>query len=68
MIAATVLLIGWDIYAYVKGGGEATISSVILDTSKEFPPLPFAFGVYAAIFFGRKRINKWHHRKLKFVT
>jgi len=51
LIAAIVLLIGWDIFAYIKGGGEATISSVILDTSKEFPPLPFAFGVLCGHLF-----------------
>jgi len=51
IVIATVGLIGWDIFAYVKGGGEATISSVILDTSKNFPPLPFAFGVLCGHLF-----------------
>lgn len=51
IILSTVLIIGWDIFAYAKGGGVATISSVLLDTSKEYPVLPLAFGVLCGHLF-----------------
>lgn len=55
ILLSTVLIIGWDILAYVKGGGVATISSVILDTSRKAPPLPFAFGFLCGHLFWPQR-------------
>lgn len=45
MAVALVLLVGWDIFAYVKAGREATISDILLDWSQRWPVIPLAFGV-----------------------
>ena len=51
IITATLGLIGWDIYAFLKGGSMVTISLVILGWSKDYPILPFAFGVLCGHLF-----------------
>jgi len=43
----------YDIVALVKGGGEATISVVILEASHNYPIIPFLFGVLMGHFFWR---------------
>ena len=47
----TIGLISWDVFAYINGGSMVTISLVILGWSREFPPLPFAFGVLCGHLF-----------------
>lgn len=51
LLFVTVFLIVWDIIVYVKVGSPATISVVILNWSKEYPVLPFAFGVLCGHLF-----------------
>jgi hypothetical protein len=52
IIALTVLVLGlYDIYAYVEGGGEATISVVIWENAKDWPMIPFLAGVLCGHFF-----------------
>lgn len=51
ILGVTVLLIGWDIYAFIHGGGEATISTIISRTSDGHPIIPFAFGLLMGHFF-----------------
>ena len=41
---AIVGLAGYDILAMIKGGSEATISYILLQSSKDNPAIPFAFG------------------------
>lgn len=41
----------WDVIAYLKGGGGATISEQIWDLSKDFPIIPFSFGILMGHFF-----------------
>lgn len=40
----TLVLILWDVAAYIWGGGVATISVIITDWSYYTPWVPFAFG------------------------
>ena len=51
LVTVTVLLIIWDIYAYMAGGAQPTISRVIYETSTKHPILPFIFGVLIGHFF-----------------
>lgn len=51
IVTCTFLIIAYDIYAVMAGGIPATISSVIFDYSKEFPLIPFAFGVLCGHFW-----------------
>lgn len=47
LIAVTILGLGiWDVIAYVNTeGGGATISELIWEWSRDFPIVPFAFGM-----------------------
>lgn len=47
IIACVFIIIAYDIWAVYSGGVDGTISSVIFDYSREFPLIPFAFGVLA---------------------
>lgn len=47
ILACVFIIIGYDIWAVYSGGVDGTISSVIFDYSREFPLIPFAFGVLA---------------------
>ena len=51
LIAVTVLLVGWDIYAAFKWGYDGTISRDILTASKNHPVIAFAIGVIAGHLF-----------------
>jgi hypothetical protein len=58
IILATIFLIIYDVFAIIKGGTEASISSIIITWSYEMPLLPFAFGVLCGHFFWRMRSNE----------
>jgi hypothetical protein len=47
VVATLVAWVGWDIYAAVFGGLDATESDVIRDASQVFEAIPFAGGVVA---------------------
>lgn len=51
IVATAAIIIGYDIWAVLRGGVEATISSVIFNASLRFPLIPFAFGVLAGHFW-----------------
>lgn len=53
-----IALLGYDVFAIIKGGTEASISSVIITWSYKFPLFPFLFGVLCGHFFWRMRTNK----------
>lgn len=54
-----IAIIGiYDIYALIEGGGEATISSVIISLSHDFLIIPFLAGVLAGHLFWRMDSNK----------
>lgn len=58
IFVATVLLLGYDVFAYLNGGVAATISWVLYDQSKEFPIIPFALGLLMGHLFGQMRVEK----------
>ena len=47
LITVVVLLIIWDVIAYLGTGPSATISRVTLDWAGEHPVIPFLIGVVA---------------------
>lgn len=53
IFVATVVLLGYDVYAYVNGGVGSTISWVIYSQSKNYPIIPFALGLLMGHLFGQ---------------
>lgn len=51
MVATVIALLAYDVYAIKKGGVEASISQVMLNSSKKFPLIPFLFGMLCGHFF-----------------
>jgi hypothetical protein len=51
-------IIGYDVYAIIKGGTEASISYTIYSWSYKYPIFTFACGVLAGHFFWRIRDTK----------
>ncbi|HLN78423.1 MAG TPA: hypothetical protein VK204_15355 [Nocardioidaceae bacterium] len=45
LVAVTLGLIGWDVYAAIQPVSGSTISEVFLGFARQHPVLPFAFGV-----------------------
>jgi hypothetical protein len=45
LIAFTLILIVWDIYAAANSGDGDTISEITLGFARKHPALPFAIGV-----------------------
>jgi hypothetical protein len=46
VIVATDLVVAtYDVFALVRGGYKATISYVLLKAARNYPLIPFAFGV-----------------------
>ena len=62
ILAVIIALLGYDVFAYIKGGTEATISSVIIDWSYDYPAFTFMMGfVNGHWFWGlarKKRVVK----------
>ncbi len=58
IVVAIFLIIGWDIYAMIYGGHEATISSVLVTSAYELPVIPFALGFVMGHLFWRMKSNK----------
>lgn len=57
-IAAVFVLIAvYDIIAIMKGGTEASISSIIITWSYKFPLFPFLSGVVCGHLFWRMKSN-----------
>jgi hypothetical protein len=46
-----IILVAWDVVAYVYGGGDATISVIITDWSYYTPWVPFIVGNLTGHFF-----------------
>ena len=51
IICSALVLIIYDLVAYNQSGGAATISYVMLSWSKDYPILPFMFGVLCGHLF-----------------
>lgn len=55
IVAATFVLVGWDIFAAVKWGYEGTISRDILCAAYQQPVIPFAAGILCGHLFWPQR-------------
>lgn len=53
VLAVVVLVLAYDLYAYLKGGQAATVSWVIWTASKDTPVIPFLSGVLCGHLFWR---------------
>lgn len=52
IIGLTVVgLLAYDLYAYLKGGIDFTISWQVIQASKNWPLIPFFFGLLMGHFF-----------------
>lgn len=51
LVAAALLLVGYDVYAFLAGGVEATISRTVYEWAQRWPILPFALGVLTGHLF-----------------
>lgn len=58
LLGVAALLIGWDIYVYFAGDRVDLITSVVWNTSREHPVVPFLVGVVMGhLFWGRGDTN-----------
>lgn len=56
IIAAIVVVVASiDVMLAVTGGIDATISVVVTEWSKQYPVIPFAFGILMGHFFTQNR-------------
>lgn len=45
LASAILAILAYDVYAYIQGGQDATISSLVIkDWSREYPAFTFAIG------------------------
>lgn len=51
-IISLISLLTYDLIVYFKGGNEATLSKVILDTSKDWPIIPLLIGLLFGLLSG----------------
>lgn len=58
IFASVVLLLSYDVYAYLHGGVAATISWVMYDQSKQYPIISFAMGLLCGHLFGQMTVKK----------
>ena len=58
MIICAIFLVVYDVIAIMKGGTEASISSIIITASYQMPLIPFTFGILCGHFFWRMRTNE----------
>ena len=52
MLGSIVLIGGYDIYAFVSGGTDATISNVIIEWSYAYPIFTFSLGFLFGLLAG----------------
>lgn len=46
------LLVGYDLWVWRKGGGDATISKILLNAAKKYPIVAVAFGIAIGVLLG----------------
>lgn len=52
-------LLGYDVYAVIAGGTEATISHLVIEMSYQFPAFTFAVGfLMGHLFFKIREVKK----------
>ena len=58
IVGCIVVIIGYDIWAVLQGGIDATISAMIQDAAHDYPIIAFAAGVLCGHFFWPVRKEK----------
>lgn len=58
IVAAFLVIVGYDVWAVLAGGIEATISEVVWEYATSYPIIPFATGVLCGHLFWQTRITK----------
>ncbi len=61
MAIMTVIVIVWDIYAYIYGNGVSTFSVIMTDWAFYTPILPFAWGFVMGHWFAAPAGSKKEH-------
>lgn len=51
ILATIVAALAYDLYAYRRSGGQATISNWVREMSRDWPIIPFLAGVLAGHLF-----------------
>ena len=51
VLATIAIIIGFDVFVWVKGGTEATVSWTVFEWSYDYPILPFFMGFVMGHFF-----------------
>jgi len=51
VIASAAAWIAWDVFAYLRGGNESTISRVVLESSRDWPIIPLLAGIVVGHLF-----------------
>lgn len=51
-VISTAAMLVYDLVAYIRGGNEATLSKVILDTSRDWPIIPLLVGLIFGLLSG----------------
>jgi hypothetical protein len=55
ILAVIAGLVGWDVWAMLHAGPSATISDVVLGTSRQYLAIPFAAGFLCGHLFAAQR-------------
>lgn len=58
IISALSVIIGYDIFAVIQGGMDATISAVLLHWSREYPPVTLASGILLGHLFWPQKADE----------
>ena len=51
IFAVVVVGVLFDVYVFIRGGTEATISWMIFEAAHKYPMIPFAVGILCGHFF-----------------
>lgn len=57
IVAAFLIIVGYDVWAVLNGGIDATISAVVFDFAHQYPIIAFATGVLMGHLFWPVRKN-----------
>jgi len=71
LLALVTAIIGYDIFVAVEPTDDDTISEVIKFASKEFPLIPFAWGILTAHLFSRRKWDTYEFKDMgnaRYIT
>jgi hypothetical protein len=59
VLLTVVLLIAYDVFVYIKSGGNATISTMVYTRSKKYPVIAFLVGFFLGFICGHLFWQTW---------